>query len=350
MKRFLTILALLFAAYCLSAQQVQIKGKIIKYKTLPADSITLRINTSSVNPIVIKASISKKGEFEFKYTENSTNFCELFFNYQEDRLLLFLTSGDMVSIAFDATKKLSEAAVVGSVQTELFQKNRRMVTGYVNEAENMRKVYQHRIDSLEKAKNDEVADAIRKNPYLLSNIALLSILPEEYIDIYQLVDTSLTSAYPTNEFVAEYHKSLEKVLTLREGSPMADIVLADQNGKMVNLESLRGNVVVVDFWASWCRPCRMEIPNFKKMYEAYHDAGFEIYSISVDNDYAAWRKALTQEQMPWTNVRDDQKIYSNQYNVSSIPFTILIDREGKVVAKGLRGQELSDKIAETLKK
>ena len=153
-----------------------------------------------------------------------------------------------------------------------------------------------------------------------------------------------------NAFAEEFHNQLNKMMVLQEGSPITNIVLADENGKMQSLESLRGKIVLIDFWASWCRPCRLEIPNFKKMYEAYHQYGFDIYSVSVDNDASAWKKALTQEQMPWTNVRDDQKVYSNMFNVSSIPFTILIDKEGKVVAKGLRGQDLSNKILEEIKK
>lgn len=347
MKRFLTILALLFATQYLFAQQVQIKGKILNNKT--ADTISLKIHSSFSQPILLKAPINKKGEFEFKYTENSTNFCELFFEKNpSDNLLLFLSTGEMVSIAFDATKKLSEAACVGSVQTDAFYKNTRMINGYKSEEENLRKVYEYRIDSLEKSKFEETAKIIRNNPYLLSNLTIVNILPDDYLDVYQLLDTALLSAYPTNELVLDFHAQLSKILVLREGMILPDIILADENGKMINLESLRGKVVLIDFWASWCRPCRMEIPNFKKMYEAYHDAGFEIYSISVDNDALAWKKALAQENMPWANVRDDQKIYSNKYAVSSIPFTILIDRNGKVVAKGLRGQELSNKINESL--
>lgn len=349
MKRILTILSLLLIAQGLFAQEVKITGKLIKYKAVDNDSITLQINSNPNSPIILKSAISKKGEFSFQYTENSTSYCELY-KTVDKKYPMFLSSGDLVSFSAEANA-IEKGVLVGSAQTEELLKNFRVIHAYDVEAENLKKVYEYRIDSLMKEQQKYIASSIRKNPYMLSNLAVIAVLPiDEYSDVYMMVDSSLMKAYPDNAFVLDFHENLRKTMVLREGSTITDIVLADENGKMYNLESLRGKVVLVDFWASWCRPCRMEIPNFKKMYDAYHQAGFEIYSVSVDNDVMAWKKALSQEQMPWTNVRDDKKIYSNMFNVSSIPFTILIDKEGKIVAKGLRGQDLSDAINETLNK
>lgn len=349
MKRILTILSLLLIAQGLFAQEVKITGKLIKYKAVDNDSITLQINSNPNSPIILKSAISKKGEFSFQYTENSTSYCELY-KTVDKKYPMFLSSGDLVSFSAEANA-IEKGVLVGSAQTEELLKNFRVIHAYDVEAENLKKVYEYRIDSLMKEQQKYIASSIRKNPYMLSNLAVIAVLPiDEYSDVYMMVDSSLMKAYPDNAFVLDFHENLRKSMVLREGSTITDIVLADENGKMYNLESLRGKVVLVDFWASWCRPCRMEIPNFKKMYDAYHQAGFEIYSVSVDNDVMAWKKALSQEQMPWTNVRDDKKIYSNMFNVSSIPFTILIDKEGKIVAKGLRGQDLSDAINETLNK
>ncbi|MCQ2959001.1 MAG: TlpA family protein disulfide reductase [Bacteroidales bacterium] len=349
MKRLFSVFALFFAVQCLFAQEVQLKGKLINFKSTNNDTIFLKINSSLENPIILKSAISKKGEFNFKYTEISTNYCELYVN-EYDKFPLFLTTGDRATFSGEASS-LKEGTVSGSVQTESMQKNVRMITGYQNELINLKKNYEEKVDSITKKSNEELARYIRNNPYLLSNLFTISVLSiDEYSDVYQLLDSALITAYPTNPLVEDFHNQVKKTSILKEGSVITDIILADENGKMINLESLRGKVVLVDFWASWCRPCRMEIPNFKKMYEAYHEAGFDIYSVSVDNDPMAWKKALAQEKMPWTNVRDDKKIYGNMFNVSSIPFTILIDKNGKIIAKGLRGQDLSDKIFETLSK
>ena len=350
MKRILLVLSLLFIAQIIFAQEVKITGKITNYNSQDNDSITLQINTSMGNSIQLRSAVSKKGAFSFVYTENATNYCELFFT-PDDKIPLFLTSGEQVSVTAEASRLNETAVVTGSTQTDAMQKNVRTLQAYMNEAQVLKKRYEFQVDSLEKRKNDQLANAIRRNPNMLSNLSVISVLPmETYSDVYQLLDSALMATYPNNDFVRDYHEQMRKMMVLREGMVIDDIILADASGKMKNLESLRGNVVLIDFWASWCRPCRMEIPNFKKLYESYHSSGFDIFSVSVDNDMFAWRTALEQEKMPWINVRDDQKIYSNKYNVSSIPFTILIDKEGNIIAKGLRGPELDKAIGKALGK
>lgn len=114
-------------------------------------------------------------------------------------------------------------------------------------------------------------------------------------------------------------------------------------------ELCKGNkVVILDFWASWCRPCRAEIPNLKEIYNKHHDKGFEIISVSIDNDEAAWKKALEQEQLPWINFRDADDAVSKLYKVSAVPTMYILDGDHKLVAENLRGEELAKKIDELM--
>ena len=120
------------------------------------------------------------------------------------------------------------------------------------------------------------------------------------------------------------------------------------NGKAMSLkECLAGKkYLLLDFWASWCKPCRKEIPNILKLYKKYHTEGFEVVSISADTSEAAWKKALDEEKLPWYNDRDGQQGICTLYKVQYYPTIYLLDAEGKVVAKDIRGEELAAKLAD----
>ena len=118
---------------------------------------------------------------------------------------------------------------------------------------------------------------------------------------------------------------------------------------MFALSQLRGKYVLIDFWAAWCRPCRMENPAVKKVYDKYHRKGFEILGVSLDQSREAWVGAIQADGLPWKHVSDLgywNNAAAQEYGGSSIPFTVLLDREGKVIAKGLRAHDLEAKLAE----
>ena len=117
----------------------------------------------------------------------------------------------------------------------------------------------------------------------------------------------------------------------------------------MNLSDLRGNIVLVDFWASWCRPCRAENPNVVRIYNKYKDQGFEIFGVSLDRSEDAWKQAIQQDGLTWHHV-SDLKFWSSQaaqdYGINAIPYTVLLDQEGKVIAENLRGATLEGKLQE----
>ena len=136
------------------------------------------------------------------------------------------------------------------------------------------------------------------------------------------------------------------------GSVAPDIALNDTTGKAVALSSLRGNYVLVDFWASWCGPCRAENPNVVRMYNKFKDKGFTIYSVSLDRTKGEWERAIRNDNLPWTHVSDLkfwQSTAAQQYGVQAIPATFLLDKDGKIIAKNLRGDALEAKLDEVLK-
>jgi peroxiredoxin len=116
------------------------------------------------------------------------------------------------------------------------------------------------------------------------------------------------------------------------GAFAKDINLPNGNNQTISLAALKGKIVLVDFWASWCRPCRQTVPGLKKLYDTYHDKGFEIYGVSLDENKDAWQRAIQQDQSNWIHVNDNSGSIANQWNISVIPTTFLVDQTGKIVA------------------
>ncbi|MFT5800938.1 MAG: peroxiredoxin, partial [Nonlabens sp.] len=133
------------------------------------------------------------------------------------------------------------------------------------------------------------------------------------------------------------------------GAVAPDFSQKTPEGKLMSLSDLRGKVVLVDFWASWCGPCRRENPNVIKVYEKYKDKGFDVLGVSLDRSKAPWMKAIKKDKLPWNQI-SDLKGWQNEvaqlYSVRTIPQTILLDRKGRILAKNLRGADLEAKLAE----
>jgi peroxiredoxin len=135
-----------------------------------------------------------------------------------------------------------------------------------------------------------------------------------------------------------------------ESNPFVDVELNDVDDQPVKLSSVagKGTYVLVDFWASWCGPCRQENPNVVAMYKQYHDKGFDVVGISRDRKKEPWLKAIADDGLTWTHLWDKDGVACKAYVVDFIPTTFLLDKEGKIVARGLHGDTLRDKLKELL--
>ena len=186
--------------------------------------------------------------------------------------------------------------------------------------------------------------------------------PESYVTHYILddlkTDIELAQVAELEEILigeSVYRDNIKKFIEsntrVELGQPFMDFTLQTIDGKDVNLaETIKNNkVTMIDFWASWCGPCRHENPVVKAAYEKYHDKGFEVIGISVDKNEAAWLQAVEEDALPYIQVRDVEHNVSNDYAVIYIPSNFLYDQNGIMVAKGLRGEELEAKLAELLK-
>lgn len=133
------------------------------------------------------------------------------------------------------------------------------------------------------------------------------------------------------------------------GSVAPDFKGSTAEGETISLHGIKAKLKLIDFWASWCAPCRQEMPNVSKVYKKYHESGLEIIGVSLDSKKPDWLKAMKDDKMTWLNILDEQQQISARYLVRGIPHTILLDENNRIIAKDLRGKELEKKIAELLK-
>lgn len=227
------------------------------------------------------------------------------------------------------------------------------------------------IDSLNVLQQDFIAAAksfIEKHKNSVVALSALQIInPVQEMELYKnllenIEKTSPNSAYVSNlkttikkaeeqailqKAEDEKNARLEEILGI--GKPAPEIALNTPKGNIAKLSDLRGKVVLIDFWASWCKPCRAENPNVVRLYNKYNKKGFEVYSVSLDKTKNAWVNAIKADNLTWTHVSDLQfwnSAAAQLYGVNSIPATFLIDKEGNIIAKNLRGAGLEQKLEE----
>ncbi len=238
-------------------------------------------------------------------------------------------------------------------------------------------VWNHKKDSAtmlvrkDPSRQEEINQAMYRDYYLFQNIrqkfiadnqnsaALLPVIstldPQQDFATYEAVVKQLSNSLPGSPTIAALVKNyeLEKARidagkTLAPGKPAPDFEEMKPDGTTMKLSDLRGQVVLLDFWASWCGPCRRENPNVVRLYEKYKEQGFTVMSVSLDKDKTRWLAAIEQDHLSWPNHVSDLNQWSSKvarlYDVSGIPFTVLIDREGNIIQTNLRGEALEQEL------
>ena len=202
--------------------------------------------------------------------------------------------------------------------------------------------------------NQYLKDFIEKHPSSFASLAAIQQLqPEEFMETYFKLDDGLFAKYPNSKYIKAFHEGVSSSRKLAVGTMAPEIYMNTPAERPLALSSLKGRVVLIDFWASWCGPCRAENPNVVKAYKKYQSKGFDIYSVSLDKDMEKWKQAIKADGLTWSSHVCDFKFWQSPvvalYNFNAIPTNVLIDREGKILAKNLRGEALEAKLAEIFK-
>jgi len=291
---------------------------------------------------------------------------------EPNQVLLVLDNKTHMTLAGDAKRLAASYSVKGSKDSEVMQQLTQTLNASRDQMQRLGQRYNAagqagRTDSLPiiegkynvlaRATANRAKAVIRRNASsVAAGFAALSFVdPNEDFAFADSIAAIQRKAQPASPFTQALSERLEPLRATAIGTTAPDITQTSPDGKAISLKSLRGHYVLVDFWASWCGPCRQENPNVVKAYNQFKDKGkgFTVYSVSLDDDKARWAQAIAADGLVWPNHVSDLKKWNNAaaaaYGVQSIPASFLLDPNGKIVGKNLRGAALEAKLAEVLK-
>ncbi|MBT6236528.1 MAG: AhpC/TSA family protein [Bacteroidetes bacterium] len=319
--------------------------------------------------VILDSTYVAKGSFSFKgetADESELHFIT-FSTTQPPGIPIILENGAKLDLNITGTGTYNVTMSGGKYTPEML-KLYNVYTGYEKEmakfnaeiaaldpssvTEEVRRNTNVRYTTLIQQRSKNIEDFIRNEkatPATYFAVKYLFNKPEPRL--IMLASKKMGAELPDSKYTKSMQATAKQLGPLVEGAMAPDIKLKTPAGDSLALSSLRGKVVLIDFWASWCGPCRRENPNVKKIYEKYKDQGFEIYGVSLDNNASRWNDAIAKDGLTWKHVSDLagwQSSAAKLYGVRSIPATFLLDKEGRIYKSGFRSHELEGLLQQLL--
>jgi peroxiredoxin len=372
LKKFPIFLIITLLASCGFKKTSIVSGKLNNCKN---DTLYIKELTEEPYGLFDSVIIHEKGSFKFRINSAFPAFYSIYKN-KNSNITLFLKPGDRVNI-LAVLPDFSNLEITGSHSSEelnklLKERNLLISNVYalidsINMARDTAPLEKDviRYDSLiehllRDHKKYSIDYIIRNSRSPVSIIALQQYVGERPIfdfkkdfNYFNLIDSILMITEPNTEAVKFLHNQVSLFRNVQKipdvGKKAPKISLPDTSGKIVSLDSFKGKYVLLDFWASFCKPCRMEHPLMRQAWWKYHWKGFEIYQVSIDRSKEAWEQAIRQDRLMWYNVSDLKmwnSIVVSQYQFTEIPANFLLDPEGMIIAHNIPADKLDEVLNE----
>ncbi|MEJ2882191.1 TlpA disulfide reductase family protein [Pedobacter sp. GR22-6] len=367
MKRisYLLILCLAFAA-CKENDKFEIKGQ---FKNATPQSKVYLFGLQKDNAVALDSTVfSEKGEFRFSHSTADVDFFKISADSHE--YMIIAKNGDVISISADLSDKNLGYHISGAREADKLQELNTTKNEYIGRINAIQSKFEETV-AAQPDKRDMIMEQVRPqynaeiqalnaailkfaeaNSSSLAGFYAINLLnPAEYEKEVVAYSDKIKSSFSNNAAVTDFLKKMAGLKAVQVGQPAPQFTINGIDGKPVKLSDFKGKYVLIDFWASWCMPCRQENPNLVKAYRQFKDKNFTVLGISLDKDVAAWKKAIEADQLTWNHageLSDFDGATVRLYQVEAIPSSFLIDPNGKIVAKGLRGEELDAFLNKTL--
>lgn len=336
---------LLLAGLNVISQKTSIEGQLSNYAGIDSISLLPVSPTSAFKGITVP--VEKNGSFKMVAEIPGADFYRMSVSSKNFSLLI-LKPKEKVRFSADAQNLFESQVISGAEENKIIADANAYYKSNEKKKDSLRTILTNEFEMVAAKEEAYTAKTIRDNLTSLASLLLIEKLDKDrYAEVYFELNEKLSATYPEHPIVKEFSRQIEEMKFLAPGQLAPEILLNGTDGKPIKLSSLKGKLVLVDFWATWCAPCMAEMPSLKRVYNEYKDKGFEIYSVSLDRTKEKWlSKAST---MPWICVFDENNEASSTYKVSSIPFTVLVGRDGKIIAKSLRGEMIEQTVGNHIK-